>query len=68
MVVEKQLERFEEVIRGLKDSLSLIMKVRRLTFQPDNLRDPYSGTSELLEDVNACVNGNWHSVRLPAFP
>ncbi len=57
MVVEKQLERFEEVIRGLKDSLSLIMKVRRMTFQPDNVPDPYSGTSELLEAVNACVNG-----------
>ena len=68
MVVEKQLERFEEVIRGLKDSLSLIMKVRRMTFQPDNVPDPYSGTSELLEAVNACVNGNWHSIRLPAFP
>ena len=67
-VVEKQLERFVEVIRSLKDSLSLIMKVRRMTFQPDNVPDPYSGTSELLEAVNACVNGNWHSIRLPAFP
>ena len=30
IVVEKQLERFEEVLKGLKDSLSLIMKVRRI--------------------------------------
>ena len=67
-VVDKQLERFEEVLRGLKDSLSLIMKVQRMTFHPDNVPDPYSGTSELLEVVNACVNGQWHSVRLPAFP
>lgn len=66
-VVEKQLERFEEVIRGFKDSISLIMKVRRMTFHPDNVF-PYSGTSELLESVNACVNGRWHPVRLPAFP
>ena len=68
IVVEKQLERFEEVIRGLKDSLSLIMKVQRMTFHLDDLPDPYSGTSELLEVINACVNGNWHPVRLPAFP
>ena len=67
-IVDKQLERFEEVIRGLKDSLSLIMKVQRMTFHPDNVPDPYAGTSELLEAVNACVNGGWHSVRLPAFP
>ena len=66
-VIEKQLERFEEVIRGLKDSISLIMKVRRMTFHPDNVF-PYSGTSELLEAINACVNGRWHPVRLPAFP
>ena len=67
-IVEKRLERFEEVLRGLKDSLSLIMKVRRMTFHPDLVPDPYSGTSEILEVVNACVNGRWHPVRLPAFP
>ena len=67
-VVEKQLERFEEVLKGLKDSLSLIMKVRRMTFHPDEVANPHSGTSELLEAVNACVNGEWHPTRLPAFP
>lgn len=67
VLVEKQLERFEEVLKGLKDSLSLIMKVRRMVFHPDE-DNPYSGTSELLESVNACVNGRWHPTRLPAFP
>jgi len=33
-IVEKRLERFEEVLRTLKDSLSLIMRVRRMTFHP----------------------------------
>ena len=56
-IVEKRLERFEEVLRGLKDSLSLIMRVKRMTFHPDSVPDPYSGTSEILEVVNACVNG-----------
>ena len=68
VIVEKQLERFEEIIRGLKDSLSLAMKIRRMTFQPDNVSDSYSGKSELLQVINACVNGNWQPVRLPAFP
>ena len=67
-IVEKRLERFEEVLRNLKDSLSLIMRVRRMTFHPDPVPDPFSGTSEILEVVNACVNGRWHPVRLPAFP
>lgn len=67
-IVEKRLERFEEVLRNLKDSLSLIMRVRRMTFHPDLVPDPFSGTSEILEVVNACVNGRWHPVRLPAFP
>ena len=67
-VVEKQLERFEEVLRGLKDSLSLIVDIQRMKFCPDEGPDPYSGTSELLEAVNACVNGRWHPTRLPAFP
>ena len=67
-IVEKRLERFEEVLRTLKDSLSLIMRVRRMTFHPDPVPDPFSGTSEILEVVNACVNGRWHPVRLPAFP
>ncbi|MBQ7262426.1 MAG: hypothetical protein IJR14_01785 [Synergistaceae bacterium] len=67
-IVEKQLERFEEVLRGLKDSLSLIVDIQRMKFHPDEGPDPYSGTSELLEAVNACVNGRWHPTRLPAFP
>ena len=67
IVVEKQLERFEEVLKGLKDSLSLIMKVKRMTFHPDDL-NPFAGTSELLEVINACVNGEWHPTRLPVFP
>ena len=27
-----------------------------------------SGTSDLLEAINACVNGEWHPTRLPEFP
>ena len=67
-VVEKQLERFEEVLRGMKDSLSLIVKVRRMAFHPDLEGTPHSGTSDLLEAINACVNGEWHPTRLPEFP
>ena len=48
-VVEKQLERFEEVLRGMKDSLSLIVKVRRMAFHPDTKGTPHSGTSDLLD-------------------
>ena len=67
-VVEKQLERFEEVLRGMKDSLSLIVKVRRMAFHPDTEGTPHSGTSDLLEAINACVNGEWYPTRLPEFP
>ena len=66
-LVERQLARFEAVMKRLSDSLSLSMKVRRMTFNPDE-DNMYSGTSELLEAVNACVNGNWHPTRLPVFP
>ena len=66
-LLERQLARFEAVMKRLHDSLSLSMKVRRMTFNPDS-RNKYSGTSELLEAVNACVNGHWHPTRLPAFP
>ena len=63
---EMQLARFEANVKRIYDSLSLSMKVRRMTFHPD--RGKYSGTSELLESVNACVNGYWHPTRLPMFP
>ena len=66
-VAERQLARFEATMKRLFDSLSLSMKVRRMTFYPDDDRE-YSGTSELLEAVNACVNGYWHPTRLPVFP
>ena len=65
-LVERQLARFESVMKHLYDSLSLIMKVRRMTFHPDI--DAYRGTSDLLESINACVNGYWHPTRLPSFP
>ena len=65
-LAERQLARFEAVMKHLYDSLSLSMKVRRMTFHPDI--NEYRGTSELLEAVNACVNGYWHPTRLPSFP
>lgn len=65
-LADRQLARFEAVMKHLYDSLSLSMKVRRMTFHPD-IND-YRGTSELLEAVNACVNGYWHPTRLPSFP
>ncbi len=66
-ITERQLLYFESVMKKLEDSLSLSMKVRRMTFHPDG-PDTATGTSELLEAVNACVNGNWHPTRLPVFP
>ena len=66
-LVDRQLARFEAVVKRIYDSLSLSMKVRRMTFTPDE-EGGYSGTSELLESINACVNGYWHPTRLPAFP
>ncbi|MBR1485811.1 MAG: hypothetical protein IJ597_00965, partial [Synergistaceae bacterium] len=46
-LIDRQLARFEAVMKHLYDSLSLSMKVRRMTFHPD-IND-YRGTSELLE-------------------
>ena len=75
--VERQLSRFEAVLKRLQDSISLIMKIRRMTFHPDSEFNPengltkysdYAGTSELLESINACVNGYWHPTKLPSFP
>ena len=71
LVVDAQLERFEAVLKRLQDSISITMKIRRMTFNPDENPEGsyrYSGTSELLEAVNAAVNGSWHPVRLPVFP
>ena len=69
-VVDRQLARFEEVLKGFSDSISLALKPRRMGFIPDK-RDgelTYSGRSELLEAVNAAVNGVWQPVKVPAFP
>ena len=67
-LIDRQLARFEATMKRLYDSLSLSMKVRRMTFDPDKNGNGYSGTSELLEALNACVNGYWHPTRLPMFP
>lgn len=66
-VMEKQLQRFEDTLKSLRDSLSLVMSVRRMIYlaTPDN---PFGGNSELLQCVNACVNNKWHPVRVPDFP
>ena len=66
-ITERQLIRFETVMKRLQDSLSLSLSVRRMKFNPDPDR-PNAGTSELLQAVNACVNGNWQPTRLPEFP
>ena len=76
-ITDRQLARFETVMKHVQDSLSLSMKVKRMTFIPDTeseykderaKRGIYSGQSELLSAINACVNGNWQPVRLPEFP
>lgn len=66
-LIDRQLARFEAVMKHLQDSISLSMKVRRMTFYPDEDNE-FRGTSELLESVNACLNGYWHPTRLPSFP
>ncbi len=72
LILERQLSRFETVMKHIQDSLSLSLKVRRMSFIPDVVDDPdanpYAGRSELLEAVNYCVNGHWGSVKLPDFP
>ena len=75
-ITERQLIKFETVMKHVQDSLSLSMKVRRMTFIPDQeseykferAKNNYSGQSELLSAINACVNGNWQPVRLPVLP
>ena len=67
LLVDRELAAFEVVMKRLQDSISISLGVRRMVFHPDEGKE-YSGTSELLEAVNACVNGKWHPIRLPAFP
>lgn len=66
-VIEKQIAKFEETLRNVSDSLSLILGIKRMTFVPD-LENPLGSNNELMQAINACVNNKWHDVKLPCIP
>lgn len=66
-IFAKQLERFEETLKTLADSLSLIMSIERMEYVFD-IDNPFGGNDELLQAINACVNDSWYPVRIPDAP
>lgn len=70
-VFDKQLQRFDNIVKNLGDSLSLVLKTKRMSYAVDFIGEngnTLGGNSELLQAINACVNDKWHPVRLPSFP